>query len=362
MAKTTRREFLEGALASSAFLGINGCTTQKGGEGGSAVAPTQSSTPTVPPAASAAAPQGMAGSAASVALPDPANTQVGAVAKSFAARNPNANLTLPLTGAIPPQPQAYTASLSLPTLGFGRHIDPSRVFPVEQLPLVQNQGSSRGTCVAFAFTTVNEHVHRRRGQAIALSQQHLYYECKAIDGLGERCEGTTFEAAARVLADIGQCTANTCGYRTGGCQNDLGNVREADARKEAAAHRLRMVALNPHDTDGIAALLAKGWPVAVLVRFSEDWYSPEVFGGERLPLSETTAEEYHAVCLIAYTENPVQPFPRGVFLFRNSWGTDFGTQTRLGNRNYAGEGNGKMPFEYIQRHCYAAYAPAEALT
>lgn len=58
---------------------------------------------------------------------------------------------------------------------------PSAVNLIPYLSPIRQQGS-RGTCVSFALTALNEYVLRRRGYLRDLSEQHLYYEIKLIDG------------------------------------------------------------------------------------------------------------------------------------------------------------------------------------
>ena len=51
---------------------------------------------------------------------------------------------------------------------------------------IRSQGP-RGTCVSFSLTALNEYILRRRGILVDLSEQHLYYETKLIDGSPAGC-------------------------------------------------------------------------------------------------------------------------------------------------------------------------------
>jgi hypothetical protein len=171
------------------------------------------------------------------------------------------------------------------------------------------------------------------------------------------------EVAAAVLDEVGQCTAARVPYRNVRCDNDLGNIALDTARAEAASYRLSTTKLNPADVDAMAALIQRGWPVAVLLTVYVGWDSEEVWRtGEVTMPPSSTIDTYHAVCLVGYNVNPAMPFPRGRFLFRNSWGTEFGRDLRLGATPIGGEGNGILPFEYLtQGHCTAAYVASNAL-
>lgn len=266
------------------------------------------------------------------------------------------------TGLRAPREERLTASLQIELVPGGRRIDPRQVFGAENLPPVRDQ-ARRNTCVAFAFTTLNEQARRRRGENVDLSQQHLYFEIEAREPQPELCDdGALMETGAAILAEVGQCSAALVRYRTESCDNDLGAVTPTQARTEAARFRLRTTEINPQDIDGIAKVLQRGWPVAVALRVHPGWNSDETWtsGHVTLPTGDTTGG--HAVCLVAYTENPVQPFPRGIFAFKNSWGPGFGASTRLSTRSFAGQGCGTLPWEYVGRYCTGAYVPSEALS
>jgi hypothetical protein len=168
--------------------------------------------------------------------------------------------------------------------------------------------------------------------------------------------------AADRLSNIGQCTASICGYQSGHCQNELGSVSVDAARLEAANYRLHTTEINPGDTEGMKAILQRGWPIAILMDTYKGWDDEDVWRtGEMTMPPSNQYDTAHAVCLIGYTENPVQPFPSGYFLFRNSWGPQFGRECTLGRQSFAGQGDGKMPLEYIRGNCVSAYTPSDAL-
>jgi hypothetical protein len=231
---------------------------------------------------------------------------------------------------------------------------------IEKLPPVAAQ-FDRGTCGAFAFTVLNEHVQLRKGDAVRLSQQHLYYECKEIDGIAS-CEGTTLEAASRVLAEIGQCTALFCPYVTGSCNNDLGSISVTAARQQAAAYKVNTIPINPKDIDGLERILDAGWPVVVHLDTFTGWDDSRFWQtGELLMPTSNREDVTHIVCIIGYTDNPANAGPRGYYLFRNSWGAEFGANCTFLNQSFAGAGDGIIPIEYLERFCLGAYTVAEAV-
>ena len=63
---------------------------------------------------------------------------------------------------------------------------PISVNLIPYMSSIRNQ-ASRGTCVSFTLTALNEYILRRRGRVRDLSEQHLYYEIKLIDGASSGC-------------------------------------------------------------------------------------------------------------------------------------------------------------------------------
>jgi hypothetical protein len=191
-----------------------------------------------------------------------------------------------------------------------------------------------------------------------LSQQHLFYECWHRDG-GDCEDGLGMQTASAVLAEVGQCTTATSAYRPGSCDTALGADLNA-ARTEAERYRIDTRELNPTDVEGMRQLLVKGWPVAVAVAYHDGWQSDEATETGEVKLPGVSVERLgHAVCLFGFTENPVQPFPQGMFAFRNSW-EGWGQETQLGRTSLANQGDGVMPMEYIGQFGRSAWAPADA--
>jgi C1A family cysteine protease len=259
------------------------------------------------------------------------------------------------TGGIAPSAEELQASLSIAPLS-SRPVD-THPHIVQNLPPVRSQ-YARGTCVPFAFTALNEHALRKRGVNVDLSQQHLYWECQQIDDEG--CDGgAQMWAAAQIISQTGQCTAATSQYRTQICDNNIG-VDVSVARREAAKYKLVVREINPRDLDGIIGVLQRGWPVVILMDTYVGWDNEDVYqtGEMTMPPSQTF-DVCHAVCLIGVQDNPLMGASRGKFLFRNSWGPQFGVQTSLGNIFVGGQGNGTMPIEYAVNNFESAWVTSD---
>ena len=80
---------------------------------------------------------------------------------------------------------------------------PPAVNLIPYMSPIRQQGS-RGTCVSFTLTALNEYILRRRGYLRDLSEQHLYYEIKLIDGASNLC-GTWQVRAVNALRNRGEC-------------------------------------------------------------------------------------------------------------------------------------------------------------
>jgi hypothetical protein len=106
---------------------------------------------------------------------------------------------------------------------------PTSVNLIGGFPPIRNQ-ASRGTCVAFTLTAIHEYVLGRAGAQQNLSEQHLYYETKQIDGAAAQC-GTWQAKAVLPLAGRGQCRESVWPYDPNPPCNNHG-PRPAQARPD----------------------------------------------------------------------------------------------------------------------------------
>ena len=69
--------------------------------------------------------------------------------------------------------------------------------------LPRHDQGSRGTCMAFAVTSLLEYYFHCHGNDIRLSPQYLYARCKCEEQDDEK--GTTLETAFKVVTEHGFC-------------------------------------------------------------------------------------------------------------------------------------------------------------
>ena len=227
---------------------------------------------------------------------------------------------------------------------------PAAVNLVSFMPPIRNQGG-RGTCVSFALTALNEYVLRRRGVVRDLSEQHLYYEIKAIDGRPNMC-GTWQVKAIRALSDRGECPESIWPYDPNMPCNNHGPLR-AQARPAGLAFRLAPFAVPTRNAAAYKTELARQRPVTLSIPVFDSWYlSAETRRSGRITMRVGGEEQSggHAVCLVGYQDSPTTP-GGGYFIVRNSWGT-----TNWGYQSPYGPGYGTIPYQYITDCAWEAYS------
>jgi C1A family cysteine protease len=225
---------------------------------------------------------------------------------------------------------------------------PASVNLSSWMQTIRNQGP-RGTCVAFALTALNEYVVRRRGIARDLSEQHLYYETKQIDGAPNSC-GTWQAKAVTVLRNRGQCREMVWPYNPNPPCNNHGAI-PAQARLDALHYRLETVAVPLHGLVGYKTHLSKQRPVTLSIPVYNSWYqSAEVRLSGRITMrvGNEAVVGGHAVCLVGYQDRASSP-GGGYFIVRNSWNTTWAS------RSPYGAGYGTIPYQYIINDAWEAF-------
>lgn len=229
---------------------------------------------------------------------------------------------------------------------------PASVNLIPWMNAVRNQGA-RGTCVAYTVTAMREYAYRRAtGRAIDLSEQHLYFETKQIDGRPADC-GTFQSKAAVALANRGQCLETIWPYNpTPPCNNH--GVLPANARTNALVHRLSLAALGARDVGSIKAAVAAGRPVGISIPVYNSWYrsaNTQRTGQLNMRIGTEPSVGGHAICVVGYQDHVGTP-GGGFFIIRNSWSTNWGSLSPYG------AGYGTIPFQYVANDNWEAYTPA----
>jgi C1A family cysteine protease len=217
------------------------------------------------------------------------------------------------------------------------------------MPPIRNQGG-RPTCVAFALTALNEYVLIRSGVPRGLSEQHLYYEIKLIDGAPKAC-GTWQARAVTALRDRGQCLESIWLYDPTGSCDDQG-ILPSTARSNGLEYRLETVAVAARSVAAYQAHLEKRRPVTFSIPVYDSWYrSNEVRRSGRITMriGNEPADGGHALVAVGYQNSTNSP-GGGHFIVRNSWGLTWA------NESPYGAGYGTIPYKYITNDAWEAYS------
>jgi hypothetical protein len=258
-------------------------------------------------------------------------------------------------GVLPPTPEILMRAESGPMLA---ELDEAEAMPVElpgavnlipYMSPVRNQ-RSRGTCVSFTLSALNEYIWRRRGRVRDLSEQHLYYEIKLIDGIPNGC-GTYQVEAVKALRDRGQCRETIWPYDPNPPCNNHGTLPPA-ARTNGRIYRLNTIQVPARDVSAYKRHMARQRPVTLSIPVYDSWYqSAETRRSGRITMriGNEQASGGHAVMLVGYQDSAASP-GGGYFLVRNSWGT-----TSWGYQCPYGAGYGTIPYQYITNDAWEAY-------
>jgi hypothetical protein len=214
--------------------------------------------------------------------------------------------------------------------------------------------AGRGTCVSFALTALHEAVLRRRGLSQDLSEQHLYYEIKLVDGRPDACGTWQVDAPSGVagmdaLRDRGQCREHIWPYNPNPPCNNHG-VRPRQARPDGLNYRLTTSTVPTRNVLAYKEHMSQQQPVTLSIPVYNSWYqSAETRRSGRitLPIGNELSVGGHAVLLAGYQDSPSSP-GGGYFIVRNSWGLTWGSQSPYG------AGYGTIPYQYITNVAWEA--------
>jgi len=225
---------------------------------------------------------------------------------------------------------------------------PTAVNLIPFMSPIRNQ-AQRGTCVAFTLTALDEYILRRRGISQNLSEQHLYYETKLIDGASTQC-GTWQARAVTVLSSRGECRETLWPYNPNPPCNNHGAL-PAQARPDALQFRLATIAVPARSVNDYKSHMSRQRPVTLSIPVYNSWYqSPETRRSGRITMriGNEPSVGGHAVCLVGYQDSASSP-GGGYFLVRNSWDTTWGYQSPYGG------GYGTIPYQYITNDAFEAF-------
>jgi hypothetical protein len=217
---------------------------------------------------------------------------------------------------------------------------------------VRNQGK-RGTCVGHAGAAVMERAHfLSTGHQVTFSPQFLFHSAKMSDR-APTVDGTWSTSAMPTLLDKGICEEEHWPYVP---TVVAGNVHQGpppqDAIDAAAKHTaMEVIELDPRDSATIRAVVAAGHAVTISVPVYENWYGPltRSYGKVPLPLPSSPMLGGHAVCVVGYGFDD-EFTGGGFFLFRNSWSARWAANSPIE------PGYGAIPFEYLDRYGWEAFA------
>lgn len=217
----------------------------------------------------------------------------------------------------------------------------------------------RSTCVGFSSCAVREayEAHKNGGApSTVLSPQYVYYECKQKDG-EPAVRGTYLKVAFQSLEDDGVCLESDWSYVEAQPTPEGGSNKPPGADAKAGLHKiLKFAALPPTSVLEVKAQIARGFCVAISIQVFLSWYGSDVTtstGAITLPFpNEHALRAGHAVCVVGYRADAHAP-GGGVFVFRNSWGEDWGKHSP------DGPGYGTLPFAYLSAYGKEAYCIEE---
>lgn len=203
-----------------------------------------------------------------------------------------------------------------------------------QLAQVRDQGP-RPTCLAFAITAAHEASRAVNDPPhMALSEEVLYWGGRAVrKEEGNDSGGITFSGAEKALVRWGQPESSHWPYDASRDENSV-NYRPPDL---ALARAICFSARLPRVTLGLQTIidhLDLGETVVAAVQMAEQFFYADR-GWLEMPQPSQLIRDKHAVLVVGYTKTGAAP-EDGYFIFRNSWGTEWGD-----------DGYGYMPFSYL---------------
>lgn len=275
-----------------------------------------------------------------------------------------------------PQPQPVMAASRYPLGGViavtgsaQRALTPSDRLPRVQTPntdhvcLAQKYRPARqqggvGACVSFAITSIAE------GQApepIDLAPAFVYSHMKQLDGM-PNTDGSHLIFGLAALCQYGVCPEPDFPYREN--RDYLRSTPPADAYQHARRFMPEPGSewlLPPRDVSLMQTMLHRQLPVAIAVPIFESTRHSLLFASQGRFLMQLGDDDqpigFHAMCLVGWFTNSwlatqgISDQPGGgVFLVRNSWGTEWARDNPVSKVLNSGGGYALMPFAYLAEY------------
>lgn len=261
-----------------------------------------------------------------------------------AVRLPDGNVSkLPLH-ELGPDDQAYVRRMAPIDLEWGIPRKHSLEQEFERLGLFIKDQGRRGSCTVFASLAVIEYHLARKGKYVQLSEQFAAWAATEVGGTRKRSGYSAWDVT-QGAKEYGITTEALMPYST---------RRVGRPSKEAladAANRKNVATVvfeEDPERDGISldviramcGSISEGWPVTMSV----GWDDGDLDEGNMLSERGVYSGNGHAIVLVGYTRS--DSFSGGgKFVFRNSWGTDYG-------RN----GYADISFQYLMEFGGKAFA------
>jgi hypothetical protein len=271
---------------------------------------------------------------------------------------------------VPAAPLAKTV-----TAGRRRSQKRSRNRPIDlRLPSwpVRDQGQ-RGTGVAFAAAAIAEYkISTILQTSPHLSAEFLYWAIKtSSNDPNPDADGTFLRFARNALEERGICEEGLCPYNpiiTSMQPHALVSTPSQNAKLNAEANIFRATTYRRSPDVGaktVLEILQLGRPVAISVPVFQDpvfvssggptnWTTPVgwVYGRVFDPPLRTEIIGSHTICVVGFEPDPDEPWG-GHFIFRNSWGTAWGSACPSKDNGRSPEpGYGYISGTYVDRHTW----------
>ena len=201
----------------------------------------------------------------------------------------------------------------------------------------KDQGE-RPTCVAFAVSALHEYwldicCASKPKLDLDLSEEFLFYGCKARDGLKRPGSGTTVVAASETLLSDGQCLEQLHPYRR---KSSLLGVPSPSAFADGKNRILNTLKRQAIDLSVIRQSLGKNIPVVAAIELFRSAYRAGPTGLLPLPNAGEKQVGRHAVLIVDIEATGLEE----QIVFLNSWGPKWGDA-----------GLGRFTAQYFSSHC-----------